>query len=129
MNELNKLVVQKDKIINKELFKKDFGFPGLIDLKRELYKTKYGDKNKSLVNVIKSGLVDLENEIEEMSENEIENERLYDIVNTVEDILYVNNQIQEVQALKILATDQMLSRLPISLVQLKAGNNSEKFVR
>ena len=79
--------------------------------------------------MIKSGLVDLENEIEEMPENEIENERLYDIVNTVEDILYVNNQIQEVQALKILATDQMLSRLPISLVQLKAGNNAEKFVR
>ena len=29
-------------------------------------------------------------------------------------------------ALKILAPNQMLSRLPISLAQLKAGNNSEK---
>ena len=28
--------------------------------------------------------------------------------------------------LKILTPDQMLSRLPISLAQLKAGNNSEK---
>ena len=28
--------------------------------------------------------------------------------------------------LKILTTDQMLSRLPITLAQLKAGNNSEK---
>ena len=28
--------------------------------------------------------------------------------------------------LKILTPSQMLSRLPISLVQLKAGNNSEK---
>ena len=30
------------------------------------------------------------------------------------------------KGLKILTTDQMLSRLPISLAQLKAGNNSQK---
>ena len=42
--------------------------------------------------MIKSGLVQLENKIEEMSKNETENERLYDIVSTVRDILYVNNQ-------------------------------------
>ena len=30
------------------------------------------------------------------------------------------------QGLKILTPDQMLSRLPISLAQLKAGNNSNK---
>ena len=30
-----------------------------------------------------------------MSNNEIENERLYDIVNTVGDILYVNNRNQK----------------------------------
>ena len=33
---------------------------------------------------------------------------------------------QQGQGLKILTADQMLSRLPITLVQLKAGNNSEK---
>ena len=33
---------------------------------------------------------------------------------------------QERQGLKILTPDQMLSRLPITLAQLKAGNNSEK---
>ena len=33
---------------------------------------------------------------------------------------------QEGQGLKILTPDQMLSRLPINLAQLKAGNNSEK---
>ena len=42
--------------------------------------------------MIKSGLVQLENKIEDMSKNETENERLYDIVSTVRDILYVNNQ-------------------------------------
>ena len=30
------------------------------------------------------------------------------------------------QGLKILTPDQMLSRLPITLAQLKAGNNSQK---
>ena len=60
-------------------------------MQRELYKTKKR-QNKSLVNVIKSGQVDLENKIKEMSEDEIENERQYDIANTVEDI---NNQTQE----------------------------------
>ena len=33
---------------------------------------------------------------------------------------------QSRQGLKILTPDQMLSRLPITLAQLKAGNNSEK---
>ena len=33
---------------------------------------------------------------------------------------------QQGQGLKILTPNQMLSRLPISLAQVKAGNNSEK---
>ena len=33
---------------------------------------------------------------------------------------------QEGKGIKILTTNQMLSRLSISLAQLKAGNNSEK---
>ena len=35
-------------------------------------------------------------------------------------------RIKKGQGLKILTTNQMLSRLPITLAQLKAGNNSEK---
>ena len=34
---------------------------------------------------------------------------------------------QEEQGLKILTPEQTLSRLPISLAQLKTGNNSQKF--
>ena len=36
------------------------------------------------------------------------------------------NRKQKGLGLKILTLDQMLSRLPITLAQLKAGNNSEK---
>ena len=37
-----------------------------------------------------------------------------------------NQQNQQGQGLKILTPNQMLSRLPITLAQLKAGNNSDK---
>ena len=47
-------------------------------------------------------------------------------INIVELIFYLNQQDQSGQRLKILTTNQMLRRLPISLAQLKAGNNSEK---
>ena len=35
---------------------------------------------------------------------------------------------QQGQGLKILTSDQILSRLPITLAQLKAGNNSQKLI-
>ena len=44
----------------------------------------------------------------------------------VELILKFNQLEQEGSGLKTLTPNQMLSRLPISLAQLKAGNNSEK---
>ena len=48
------------------------------------------------------------------------------IVEIVEKILRFNEQNQQGKGLKILTPNQMLSRLPISLAQLNAGNNSEK---
>ena len=46
-------------------------------------------------------------------------------INVAEKILVFDRQKQG-QGLKILTPSQMLSRLPITLAQLKAGNNSEK---
>ena len=61
-----------------------------------------------------------------MSEKEKEIEKPNEIVDIVEKILEFNDRTQRGQGLKILTPDQMLSRLPITLAQLKAGNNSEK---
>ena len=47
-------------------------------------------------------------------------------LDAVKKILDFNNQKQIGQGLKILTPDQMLSRLPITWAQLKAGNNSEQ---
>ena len=48
------------------------------------------------------------------------------IADTAELIFEFNNDDQQEKGLKILTPNQMLSRLPISLAQSKAGNNSEK---
>ena len=81
-----------------------------------------------MVTVIKSGLEDLNNKINEMSEKERKNERADKIIEIVERIFAYSKQQQNQQGegIKILTQSQMLSRLPISLAQLEAGNNSNK---
>ena len=64
-----------------------------------------------------------------MSEEEIKNKKPNQILEIVNEIFYFNKDIQKQQeglGLKILIPNQMLSRLPITLAHLKAGNNSEK---
>ena len=68
----------------------------------------------------------LKDEIEKMSEEEKIIEKPDKILEIVEDILEFNRKKQSGGGLKILTPNQMLSRLPITLAQLKAGNNSEK---
>ena len=61
-----------------------------------------------------------------MSKEDKEIEEPDMIVEIVEEILKFNKQKQEGQGIKILTPNQILSRLPISLAQLEAGNNSKK---
>ena len=94
------------------------------DLKNDPKKNK-----KKLVSIIKSGLKDLKENIKEMSNEEREIEKPDKIVESVEEILKFNKQQHEGKGLKILTPSQMLSRLPISLAQLQAGNNSQKLMK
>ena len=91
-----------------------------------LNKTNDKTKNNELVNVINSGLEDLKEEINKMSKDEKEIKTPDKIVEIVENILNFNKQNQKGQGLKILTPSQMLSRLPVALAQLEAGNNSKK---
>ena len=84
------------------------------------------EKKSKLVNIFNSGLEDLEKYIEKMSKKETEIEKPYNIVKVVKKILDINKHSQEGKGIRILTPNQMLSRLPITLAQLKAGNNSEK---
>ena len=108
------------------LFKKYFYYDAPSFLVKELYKIKNKEKNNVFVNITNSGLKDLKEDIKVMSEKEKENEKPDKVVKIVEEILKFNKQNQEGKGIKILTPNQMLSRLPISLAQLKAGNNSEK---
>ena len=58
-------------------------------------KQKNKNKYDTLINVIKSGLSDLKDEIKEMSEDEIENEKLDKILEIVEKILDFNKKIKK----------------------------------
>ena len=108
------------------MFKKHFNFAVASALVKQLYEAKNRKKNNGLVNVIKSGLSDLKDEIKKMSEDEKEIEKPDKILKFFEKILDFDKQNQIGEGLKILTPNQMLSRLPITLAQLKAGNNSEK---
>ena len=85
------------------------------------------EKNKSVVESINEKLTKLKNIVKNVPKDEVskfeENEKIIDIV---ERILELNSEKQLGLGLKILTPNQMLSRLPITLAQLKAGNNSEK---
>ena len=60
-----------------------------------------------------------------MSEDEKNNEQPDKILKIIEEILKFIKQKQSGKGLKILSPNQMLSRLPITLAQLDAGNNSD----
>ena len=83
--------------------------------------------NKNMVESINKNLNKMEKIIKYLPENKTfkieENKKMIDIV---ERILELNSEKQLGLGLKILTPNQMLSRLPITLAQLKAGNNSEK---
>ena len=115
-----------DKNINEELFKRYFGFQKPSDIFNSLINANDREKNNKLVDSIIGVLKNLKKEINEMSGKERKIEKPDKIVEIVREILKFNKQKQERQGIKILAPDQMLSRLPISLAQLQAGNNSEK---
>ena len=126
MNEISKYIAEEETDINEELFKTHFNFQRPSDIFSSLNNINDIEKNNKLVDVIISGLKDLKKEIKEMSEEEKENEKPDKIVKIVREILKFNKENQEGKGIKILTPNQILSRLPISLAQLKGGNNSEK---
>ena len=118
--------LKKETGIENAIFQNHFSFHRPSDMLKAVYTTNDKKKNKRLVNVIKSGLSDLKNVIEDMGEKEKEIEKPNEVIDVVEKILEFNKQNQSGQGLKTLTPDQMLSRLPVTLAELKAGNNSQK---
>ena len=80
-----------------------------------------------MVESINKNLNEMKKIIKNVPENKtFKTEKSEKIIDIVERILELNIKNQLGLGLKIWTSDQMLSRLPITLVQLKAENNSEK---
>ena len=93
---------------------------------KNLFKIKVKEKNNDFAKEIVNRWSKLKDEIKKMSKEEKEIEKPDRILEIVEKIVEFNQQNQQGKGLKTLQPQQMLSRLPIALAQLKAGNNSEK---
>ena len=124
--EVAKFIGEEKNIINK-LYKEYFTiYQSRSHMYKKLRKTE-GEKNEDQVYLIKEVLNRMEKAIKNVSENKTfkikENKKK---INIVERILYFNQLERKGQRLEILTPNQMLRRLPITLAQLKAENNSEK---
>ena len=119
-------MINREKLAtNNELFKKHFKLERLAFMYKVLYEINNDkEKNSKLVNMFNSGSEDLEKKIKEMSKEEIETEKPYNTVKVVKKILDSNKHSQKGEGIKILTPHQILNRLPITLAQLNAGNNS-----
>ena len=67
-------IENESKGINYDLLKYYFNFLGSSALAKQVFEKKSKNKNNKLVNVIKSGLSGLKNEVEKISEDEKETE-------------------------------------------------------
>ena len=92
---------------------------------KKLYETKNKKENNELVELIKVKWTNLKDDIEKIPKKEIENENPDKILKIVKAIIEFKKQNKSGKGLRILAPNQMVSRLPTFLAQLKAGNNSE----
>ena len=120
-------IFKNEKKINLKLFSKYFKYLSPSNLYKTLNEPINTDRNKILVNLIKSALTDLKKDVgNTLKDNANKIEENNKIIDIIEYILYLNEENQKGQGLKILTPDQVLCRLPISLAQLNAGNNSEK---
>ena len=110
VSNFNEWVNKKEANINNELFQRHFKFERPSNMFKLVYKTINKKKNSKLVNIIKSGLSDLEIEIENMGEEEKEIEKPSEIKDIVEKILKFNKH-QPRQGLKILTITNFFSSI------------------
>ena len=113
---------KKDATLFREIF--DYDMPD--KMLQTLHGLQRVDSYNLKAILIEDTIISFDNMVKKISEGAEKNEKK--IVKIVSKILDfgLNKRNKKGQELKILTTIQMLSRLPISLAQLNAGNNSKK---
>ena len=111
--------------MNNNLFKEYFEYSSPSNMYKNLNTTTDINKTKEykIEDKLANSMINIKNDPANNAKK-IRNKN--NMVKIVELILEFNKLNQLEKGLKILTPNQMLSRLPISLAQLKAGNNSEK---
>ena len=134
-----------DEIFSPDLIEKYFGSKSLREMVRQLKDMRHQNQisaRDAKITLIETGFLKLKTDIKSMSEDEAKNKGLDLLKHIVQKILDINKLIdmpeleteefdeqrrnQQGQGLKILTPKQMIIRLPVLLVQLKAGINSER---
>ena len=139
-DDLEKLLLDTDKYLDPDLIEIYFFNRSLKKISEFLKHKKDTSYGKIEVALIKNKLKDLKTDIKYMFENEVKKKKLDLLAGLVEKTLDINKLLnipdlkseesaterQQGQGLKILTPEQMITRLPILLAQLKAGNDSQK---
>ena len=122
-----------------ELLDRDFGYKNIDKLVAAFDNTKTDEERNELFNKNTNNLVTMKKLVKIVSYI-AEKERINNVIKGVKFVLdnvaslgdsdpdfycFHSSDAKQIE-LKILTPNQMLSRLPITLAQLKAGNNSEK---
>ena len=128
-NDFLKQVKEEQRDMDMDLFGEQFGYKTPDEMLQTFKNLKNrADNNFSEANLTEYSSERFGNRVKKMTENVYKNEgkKILRIINKIFDFNF-SEQKQKGQGIKILILNQMLSRLPIYLAQLKAGNNSEKF--
>ena len=89
------LIERESKDINNDLFKKHFDFSTPIDLAKKIFEIRDVNKNSELVEEIKNRWTNLKDKIEEMSKEEIQNEKPNEISGIISKIIDFNKEVQK----------------------------------
>ena len=95
-------------------------------MRNELASTKISKEYRDQLSNIKSVLDKLVIKSRDPSTSEDDKDEIEKIISAVDKVLELDREEKKGKGLKIITPQQMLSKVPISLAQLKAGNNFEK---
>ena len=119
---------KEKKNINNKLFNYYFRYSSPSNMMDKLGNAE-DEQNKEQVYFINKQLTKIKKIVKNVPQDRrFKTEENENIIDVIERILELNSETQLGKGLKILTPDQMFSRLPIILAQLKAGNNPEKLV-
>ena len=129
-NDFLEQIKEEQKNIDINWFKNVFNYKTPDEMLKYLPSLKTTDNYNQATSLIEENFTDFKDEVEIMSEGDKKNKGVK-ILNIIENIVNFTLKEQKNQeypgsGLKILTPTQILSRLPITLAQLKAGNNNEK---